>query len=846
VSGTVIETGGTFKTNSNSTIPGASFTLEMNGPLRSDVHPEAIVYQSSLQLSSGSIDNDSHNVVLKMAQKQYFSYWAAVSGLDLKTPVAVGRVVLVTGTVNTSSINVITVNDPGSKTGIVVLNHDSSYINGPIRRLTNSTDSYLFPVGKGRISDLKHYDSCAVIPASASPSIYQAEYFNGGYGDGSVTAPLAGIYTTKFWNVIKLSGADASIKLFLNGTAVPGAAAADALVVAAYSGHWSAVNGTTPTPGNATSGSVTSKPLTAPGMFTFGYGNPAALNPGSNGVFNGLNYKYYEGGYNVLPDFNTLTPVKTGNSATIDLGIKRSGINDSFAIVWEGYINIPAAGSYTFETISDDGSKLYLNSLYNPAARALVNNDGIHAPQTATGTVNIPAAGRYPVTITFFQNNGGENVEVYWTGPGLPRQQIPAAAFTDGSTPPTPGRLTYKYYERNFNVLPDFGTLTPIKTGSTPNVDISIRTAGVDDHFAFVWDGTITVPTAGTYTFETISDDGSKVNFNGITIVNNDGAHAPVSKTGTITTNMAGAYPIRIIFFEKDGGETMQLYWSGPGIARQLIPDAAFGPITAPPTVSDHGLNYKYYEGDFDVLPDYSTLTPVKTGKTANVDISNRTPGVNDHFAFIWDGYINLPSAGSYTFETISDDGRKFYFNIPYSVNGSSIVNNDGLHAPNSATGTVAVPSAGKYPISITFFKKDGGETMQLYWTGPGITRQLVPDTAFSNTNTASATTTMSGNLAGYLNSIADARVATRIYPNPFAKSFTIDYDNNSSNKNKVNIGIFDLNGKLVYNYSPANMVPGHNRWLIRLGSGRLAPGMYIAQLKVNGIPVKTLKLLKQ
>jgi hypothetical protein len=406
--------------------------------------------------------------------------------------------------------------------------------------------------------------------------MYQAEYFETGYPDSSVTAPLAGVSTTKYWNVLKVSGADGSVQLLLHDP-LPGANATDGIVTANYNGRWTAANGTVLSPGNVTTGTVTSKPFSTAGLYTFGYGDSAALNSVSGTIFNGLHYKYYEGGYWVVPDFNTLTPVKTGNSLDFDLNIRPSGVKDSFAIVWEGYINIPAAGSYTFSTVSDDGSKFYFNSLYNPISVALVDNDSTHPARIVSGMINIPAAGRYPITVTYFENGGQEQLQVYWEGPGIPKQLIPALAFTDAVIQPFSGGLKYKYYEGAFNTLADLAGKTPVKTGVSPNVDISVRPPAVNDNFALIWEGKLSIPATGTYTFETISDDGSQLVVNGVPVVTNDGLHAHTSVNGSITL-ATGVYPISISYFEKDGGETMQVYWSGPGITRQIIPDSAFMP----------------------------------------------------------------------------------------------------------------------------------------------------------------------------------------------------------------------------------------------------------------------------
>ncbi|MEO5998455.1 MAG: alpha/beta hydrolase-fold protein, partial [Chitinophagaceae bacterium] len=106
-------------------------------------------------------------------------------------------------------------------------------------------------------------------------------------------------------------------------------------------------------------------------------------------VTNGLHYRYYEGLWDELPNFNALTPFKTGVSPNIDVNQKTPDKVDLYAFVWEGYINIKTPGTYTFETYSDDGSKIYFNSFYSPLAKPLVNNDGSHGPWARGGTVSI-------------------------------------------------------------------------------------------------------------------------------------------------------------------------------------------------------------------------------------------------------------------------------------------------------------------------------------------------------------------------------------------------------------------------------------------------------------------------
>ncbi|SHM92875.1 Fibronectin type III domain-containing protein [Chitinophaga jiangningensis] len=131
-------------------------------------------------------------------------------------------------------------------------------------------------------------------------------------------------------------------------------------------------------------------------------------------VQRGWNYSYYEtGSLSQLPNFNTLTPVKTGYSTTTDLSVRNR--DDNFAFKWTGYLRIPVSGTYYFQTVSDDGSKLYLNTAYSPSATAIVNNDGLHGETTVTSSgQNLTAGQIIPITATFFEAGGDEVMRVLW------------------------------------------------------------------------------------------------------------------------------------------------------------------------------------------------------------------------------------------------------------------------------------------------------------------------------------------------------------------------------------------------------------------------------------------------
>lgn len=138
------------------------------------------------------------------------------------------------------------------------------------------------------------------------------------------------------------------------------------------------------------------------------------------------------------------------------------------------------------------------------------------------------------------------------------------------------GGLNYKYYEPTISLTSlatfDF-SVAPTKTGVVNNFDISVRNR--NDKFVFSFDGFIQIDVVGTYTFFTSSDDGSRLYINGVMVVDNDGLHATVEKSGNYAFTTIGKHPIKVTFFEGGGGEVLKVSYDPAGsAAKQVIPAA--------------------------------------------------------------------------------------------------------------------------------------------------------------------------------------------------------------------------------------------------------------------------------
>ncbi|MCO6498356.1 MAG: T9SS type A sorting domain-containing protein [Chitinophagaceae bacterium] len=145
---------------------------------------------------------------------------------------------------------------------------------------------------------------------------------------------------------------------------------------------------------------------------------------------NGLNYKVYEGTWSNLPDFSTLTPVKRGVSANVDISVSER--TENYAMLWEGYIYIPTKAKYTFYIESDDGSAMYLDNWYSSGGAKFINNDGVHAmTEKSNYTSSNYSVGYHKIAFTYFQQAGGQDFKVYWKIGNGAKQLIPDQYFRD-------------------------------------------------------------------------------------------------------------------------------------------------------------------------------------------------------------------------------------------------------------------------------------------------------------------------------------------------------------------------------------------------------------------------------
>ena len=453
---------------------------------------------------------------------------------------------------------------------------------------------------------------------------------------------------------------------------------------------------------------------------------PVALRDPENpaNAVGGLNYQYYEGTWTSLPDFNFLTPNKTGSGSNPTLSVRNREID--YGLRYTGFVSVPTDGVYTFYTASDDGSKLLIGTT------EVVNNDGNHPVQERSGTIGLKA-GVHALSVLFYQGSGGQDLTVSYEGPGIGKQTIPDAAYrrtdTGGTTnPPTAGTGTglRGEYFNNVNLA---APVVVSRVDATVNFDWGQGSpaSGVNiDFFSVRWSGQVEAPVSGNYTFSTTNDDGLRLWVNGQLLIDDWNGHAPKDNTGpTISLTAGQKYDIRVEYFDNIYGAVVQVKWAYPGQGQQIVPQQRLYPAsgtTNPPTAgTGTGLRGEYFNNVNLAAP----VVVSRVDATVNFDWGQGSPasGVNiDFFSVRWSGQVEAPVSGNYTFSTTNDDGLRLW------VNGQLLIDDWNGHAPKDNTGpTISLTAGQKYDIRVEYFDNIYGAVVQVKWAYPGQDQQIVP-----------------------------------------------------------------------------------------------------------------------
>lgn len=122
-----------------------------------------------------------------------------------------------------------------------------------------------------------------------------------------------------------------------------------------------------------------------------------------------------------------------------------------------------------------------------------------------------------------------------------------------------------RYFENQgerWSAIPDWKNLVPNSTDTATTVDNELKKR--EEDYGFIFDGYIRIARDGVYAFYLDTDDGSKLFIDNMLVVDHDGVHGTMEKSGEAPLG-EGFHKIRVEYFQGTGGSGLTLRLKAPG-----------------------------------------------------------------------------------------------------------------------------------------------------------------------------------------------------------------------------------------------------------------------------------------
>jgi hypothetical protein len=261
---------------------------------------------------------------------------------------------------------------------------------------------------------------------------------------------------------------------------------------------------------------------------------------------------------------------------------------DAFSVRWEGKVEAPESGDYTFVTRTNDGLKLWVDN------RLIIDH---WAPPEGlkewSGSIRLEKGRRVDLKMEYQEQGGNAEAHLLWKGPGIANTEIVTTRFLYPAPPPPPtvtaagndaqkalgkGLLAIYYNSRDLS--------GQAVTRIDPKVDFDwgegAPVPGVigPDSFSVRWIGQVRAPATEEFAFHTVTDDGVRLWINNQLIIDQWQDQSASESSGSFPLKAGQLYDIRMEYYEGSGVASAKLSWSSKSIPRQIIPTECLIPVS--------------------------------------------------------------------------------------------------------------------------------------------------------------------------------------------------------------------------------------------------------------------------
>ncbi|WP_081990514.1 PQQ-dependent sugar dehydrogenase [Sporocytophaga myxococcoides] len=268
----------------------------------------------------------------------------------------------------------------------------------------------------------------------------------------------------------------------------------------------------------------------------------------------------------VDPEINFNWQYDSPDMGTID--------DNNFKAIWDGYIDIPAAGTYTF----------YLNSFYNDYCKLYIDNQeiinktsgdytGVEYFIEKSGNITFNTAGKKKIKVTFEETDWVAAIELLWSGPSITKQIVPQNNLFTNTNITTGNGLTASY----LGDVASLSGISPKYTQTDTEIDFNWAAGSPNesllgnDLYTITWKGYLRPPLEDNYTFTVNGDDGFMLLIDNDTIINQWHDGIIENKEKTIHLKGRTFYPFEFRYYENGGNANIKLQWASSLISKTGI-----------------------------------------------------------------------------------------------------------------------------------------------------------------------------------------------------------------------------------------------------------------------------------
>jgi arylsulfatase A-like enzyme len=137
----------------------------------------------------------------------------------------------------------------------------------------------------------------------------------------------------------------------------------------------------------------------------------------------GVQWRAYTNAFPWVPELTTLRDSSRGTSPIPSLEVCPR--ENNLGLLFAGYLNVPRDGEYGFYLTADTGALLRIHE-----ATVIDADYGYKGGDEKSGTIRLQA-GRHPFRLYYARGaKRGPFLTWHWSGPGIPKQAVPAAALS--------------------------------------------------------------------------------------------------------------------------------------------------------------------------------------------------------------------------------------------------------------------------------------------------------------------------------------------------------------------------------------------------------------------------------